>query len=250
MVTVPSSTTTPRWDAVVVGSGFGGAMVAHRLVAAGARVLMLERGDRVARGERAWLPESSLELTPHYSLCVYSDDGESGPTVEQAVLPWDRCGEPPCWEGSAENGFTYRGVESLAGTLRSLVLPPSGSRQPKILAGGYLTADPAEPRASFGARNTVQLIMQLGDERRCWSSTHAGPLLANQCKNPIPPAAAMKPARWFPARPVQPRGSRQSGAVRLLARNRSSAAPPELPGQDGLDEQQPQHGPEKQAEIG
>jgi choline dehydrogenase-like flavoprotein len=58
----------PRsWDAVVIGSGFGGAMVAHRLVAAGARVLMIERGDWVARGEAAWLPESSLELTPHYS---------------------------------------------------------------------------------------------------------------------------------------------------------------------------------------
>jgi choline dehydrogenase-like flavoprotein len=55
------------WDAVIVGSGFGGAMVAHRLVAAGARVLMIERGDWVARGDAAWLPESSLELTPHYS---------------------------------------------------------------------------------------------------------------------------------------------------------------------------------------
>src|SRR5688572_18862006 len=56
-----------RFDAVIVGSGFGGAMVAHRLMAAGARVLMIERGDWVERGDRAWLPESSLELTPHYS---------------------------------------------------------------------------------------------------------------------------------------------------------------------------------------
>lgn len=55
------------WDAIIVGSGFGGAMVAHRLVAAGARVLMLERGDWVARGDTAWLPESSLDLTAHYS---------------------------------------------------------------------------------------------------------------------------------------------------------------------------------------
>ncbi len=41
------------WDALIVGSGFGGAMAAHRLLAAGARVLMIERGDWVARGPQA-----------------------------------------------------------------------------------------------------------------------------------------------------------------------------------------------------
>jgi choline dehydrogenase-like flavoprotein len=56
-----------RWDAVIIGSGFGGAMVAHRLVAAGARVLMIERGDWVTRGEAAWRPEASLELTESYA---------------------------------------------------------------------------------------------------------------------------------------------------------------------------------------
>ena len=55
------------WDAVIVGSGFGGAMAAHRLVAAGARVLMIERGDWVARGDAAWRPEASLELTASYA---------------------------------------------------------------------------------------------------------------------------------------------------------------------------------------
>jgi choline dehydrogenase-like flavoprotein len=59
-----------RWDAIVVGSGFGGSMVAHRLVAAGARVLMIERGDWVGRGEAAWRPEASLELTPHYATDI------------------------------------------------------------------------------------------------------------------------------------------------------------------------------------
>lgn len=55
------------WDAVIVGSGFGGAMVAHRLVEAGAKVLMVERGDWVTRGDAAWLPEASLELTASYA---------------------------------------------------------------------------------------------------------------------------------------------------------------------------------------
>ncbi|MCA9674986.1 MAG: GMC family oxidoreductase [Kofleriaceae bacterium] len=63
-MSLPEST---RWDAVVVGSGFGGAMVAHRLIEAGARVLMIERGDWVERGDAAWRPEASLELTPHYA---------------------------------------------------------------------------------------------------------------------------------------------------------------------------------------
>lgn len=56
-----------RWDAVIVGSGFGGAMVAHRLIEAGAKVLMIERGDWVERGESAWRPDGSLEMTEHYS---------------------------------------------------------------------------------------------------------------------------------------------------------------------------------------
>ena len=38
------------WDAIIIGSGFGGAMAAHVLVNAGERVLMLERGDWVGRG--------------------------------------------------------------------------------------------------------------------------------------------------------------------------------------------------------
>ena len=35
------------YDALIIGSGFGGAMAAHRLVRAGWRVLLLERGDWV-----------------------------------------------------------------------------------------------------------------------------------------------------------------------------------------------------------
>lgn len=37
------------WDAIVIGSGFGGSMTAHVLVNAGYRVLMIERGDWVGR---------------------------------------------------------------------------------------------------------------------------------------------------------------------------------------------------------
>jgi choline dehydrogenase-like flavoprotein len=59
---------TAECDAVVVGSGFGGTMAAHELLRAGARVVMVERGDWVRRGPHNWAPEAVGTLTPHYSL--------------------------------------------------------------------------------------------------------------------------------------------------------------------------------------
>lgn len=56
------------YDAVVVGSGFGGALAAHELVHAGWRVLMLERGAWVRRGPHNWAPGGVGPLTPAYSL--------------------------------------------------------------------------------------------------------------------------------------------------------------------------------------
>ncbi|HEX2219844.1 MAG TPA: GMC family oxidoreductase, partial [Gemmatimonadales bacterium] len=54
------------YDAIVIGSGFGGAMAARRLVHAGWRVLMLERGGWVTRGPENWAQENVGELTGHY----------------------------------------------------------------------------------------------------------------------------------------------------------------------------------------
>jgi choline dehydrogenase-like flavoprotein len=56
------------FDAIIVGSGFGGALAAKVLVEAGWRVLMLERGRWVARGPENWTPEGVGQLTEHYSL--------------------------------------------------------------------------------------------------------------------------------------------------------------------------------------
>ena len=60
-------TSDTPYDAIVIGSGFGGAMAAHVLVAAGWSVLMLERGDWVARGAHNWAGEGVGQLTEHYS---------------------------------------------------------------------------------------------------------------------------------------------------------------------------------------
>jgi choline dehydrogenase-like flavoprotein len=58
--------TENTFDAIVIGSGFGGTMTARQLVLAGWNVLMLERGDWVTRGPENWGPRSSIDLTPHY----------------------------------------------------------------------------------------------------------------------------------------------------------------------------------------
>lgn len=54
-------------DFVVVGSGFGGAMAAHALIAAGCRVVMVERGEWLTRGPHNWDSQSVRELLPAYS---------------------------------------------------------------------------------------------------------------------------------------------------------------------------------------
>jgi choline dehydrogenase-like flavoprotein len=55
------------WDAIVVGSGFGGTMAARELVGAGWRVLMLERGGWVRRGAHNWEPASVAPMSEYYS---------------------------------------------------------------------------------------------------------------------------------------------------------------------------------------
>ena len=57
-----------RYDAIVIGSGFGGCMTALALVEAGHKVLMLERGGWVERSAANWGDEGVFVLTPHYTL--------------------------------------------------------------------------------------------------------------------------------------------------------------------------------------
>ena len=45
---------TERYDLIVIGSGPGGASLAHRLAATGKRILVLERGDYLPREEANW----------------------------------------------------------------------------------------------------------------------------------------------------------------------------------------------------
>jgi choline dehydrogenase-like flavoprotein len=69
------------YDAIVIGSGFGGAMAARALVDAGWSVLMLERGDWVTRSKQSWSADAVGPLSPYYSteapFRVTDDQGDT-----------------------------------------------------------------------------------------------------------------------------------------------------------------------------
>ena len=70
-----------QYDAIVIGSGFGGAMAAHVLIDAGWSVLMLERGDWVRRGPENWASDGVGPLTAHYSTESRTFHCVGGPSV-------------------------------------------------------------------------------------------------------------------------------------------------------------------------
>jgi choline dehydrogenase-like flavoprotein len=75
-----------RFDAIVIGTGFGGSMSAYTLVHAGMRVLMIERGDWLERGPHNWGPAGVIYSTPEYtSEEGYAVRGEKA-AVESALF--------------------------------------------------------------------------------------------------------------------------------------------------------------------
>src|SRR3954451_21031994 len=94
-----------RFDVIVVGSGFGGAVTACRLAEAGARVLVLERGRRWAPEEfpRAptdpWLfdhahPEKrhgwlDLRMSPRMTVALGAGVGGGSLCYSSVVMPAD-----------------------------------------------------------------------------------------------------------------------------------------------------------------
>lgn len=63
------------WDLVVVGTGFGGSMVALAAVQAGLRVVLIERGRWVDRDESAWDPQSILLKRKYRSKSPFETPG-------------------------------------------------------------------------------------------------------------------------------------------------------------------------------
>jgi len=148
--------TAPTPDAIVIGSGFGGAGVAHSLVEAGRSVLMLERGDWVHRGPENWLPASAGMLTEHYSrespVRVHTDWG----TAEQGA--YYLVGGPSVYYGGVslrfrEGDFTpdsaMLGESGAEWPLRYADLEPWYTRAEVLLGiAGVAGEDPTEPPRS------------------------------------------------------------------------------------------------------
>ncbi len=146
------------YDAVVIGSGFGGSMAAHVLVHAGMRVLMLERGDWVPRGPANWEPEGVMEETPHYSTESAYRVAAGGERPGQTIGSYTCVGGPSVFYG----GVALRLREADFDAHREIVLD-SGARWPLSYAelepyyaaaerllsvAGNAGADPTEPSRS------------------------------------------------------------------------------------------------------
>jgi len=145
-----------KFDAIVVGSGFGGSMTAYQLVRAGLRVLMLERGDWVRRSPENWGPQGSIDLTPAHD--------KSSPLLVVAggnkkIMGLYSCvGGPSVFYGGVSFRFRERDFEpdpEIAGTsgarwpYQYRALEPFYTQAEAILnVSGETGIDPTEPPRS------------------------------------------------------------------------------------------------------
>src|SRR5436190_5513498 len=140
-------------DAVAIGSGFGGTMVAHELVAAGLDVLMLERGGWVPRGSHNWEPSGSVDLTPFYARGhpYRVARGGNGPFVGS----YSCVGGPSVFFGGVAMRFREAdfavdrdivGTSGAAWPLDYDALEPWYTRAEQLLGvAGEVAVDPTEP---------------------------------------------------------------------------------------------------------
>ena len=92
-----------KYDAIIIGSGFGGAMSAYKLVESGLKVLMLERGPWVERGPHNWDASQTIELTPQYdkSSPLKVESGGNKPLMGQ----YSNVGGPSVYYGGVSFRF-------------------------------------------------------------------------------------------------------------------------------------------------
>jgi choline dehydrogenase-like flavoprotein len=167
-----------RFDAIIIGSGFGGSMVARSLVDSGLDVLMLERGDWVPRGPHNWANDGTLDLTsfattePKYRVVA---GGRS-----HLVAPYSCVGGPGVFYGGVSLRFREAdfdpdpeivGDSGAAWPYRYADLEPFYSQAEQLLdVAGECGSDPTEPfrSASYG-QPTAELSdtsQMIGDAAR------------------------------------------------------------------------------------
>jgi choline dehydrogenase-like flavoprotein len=130
----------PRYDAIVVGSGAGGAIAASRLARSGRRVLVVERGPHVDPGEftedevQQYLRlynEGALQLATDFRLQVLQGMCVGGGTTVNNAVCLDP--PPPVLDRWAERGIDRAGLERAIREVREW-LPIV--RMPDKVAGG------------------------------------------------------------------------------------------------------------------
>ncbi len=99
------------YDYIIIGSGFGGCMTAKKLVAAGKKVLMIERGSWVKRGPHNWGKKASLDLTPHYDKSLPYEVIKGGNKKQMGVYAC--VGGPSVFYGGVS--FRFREKDFLPG---------------------------------------------------------------------------------------------------------------------------------------
>jgi len=151
---VPS--TAEEFDAVVIGSGFGGCMAALELVDAGWRVLMLERGGWVERGPHNWTGDGAFVRTPYYAADTAFDLRHAAKLSSQNLCTC--VGGPSVFYGGASFRFRERDFraapEIVDGTgarwpVDYAALEPFYTRAERLLGvAGEAGVDPTEPPRS------------------------------------------------------------------------------------------------------
>jgi len=70
--------TGDRYDLIIIGTGAGGATLAHRLAPSGKNILVLERGTFLPREKANWDPKQVFTAQRYYNAgSWYDKQGES-----------------------------------------------------------------------------------------------------------------------------------------------------------------------------
>ena len=137
-----------QYDAVIVGSGFGGAAVAHSLVEAGWKTLLIERGGRVQRDERDWDPREILIRSRYRSRSPLLVK-QYGARRFSRVYPNEVVGGLSVFYGGAS--LRLREADMARWPISYAELEPHYGRAEKLLGvHGQAGQDPHEPPRSTG----------------------------------------------------------------------------------------------------